>query len=68
MGENLDEAKGRVKEAAGDLTNDADLKREGKLDRAGASVKEKVGDIADSIGDAVDSVKDKLSSKDSDKS
>jgi uncharacterized protein YjbJ (UPF0337 family) len=63
MGQNLDEAKGRVKEAAGDLTNDDDLKREGKLDRAGASVKDKVGDIADKIGDAVDSAKDKLTAK-----
>jgi uncharacterized protein YjbJ (UPF0337 family) len=63
MGEHLDEAKGRVKEAAGDLTNDEDLKREGKLDRAGASVKEKVGDAADKIGDVVDAAKDKLRSK-----
>ena len=30
----LDEAKGRVKEAAGDLTDDDKLKQEGKLDRA----------------------------------
>jgi uncharacterized protein YjbJ (UPF0337 family) len=68
MGENLDDAKGRVKEAAGDLTDNDDLKREGKLDRAGASVKEKVGDGADKIGDAVDAAKDKLSSKSDDKS
>ncbi len=63
MGEQLDEAKGRVKEAAGDLTDDEDLKREGKLDRAGASVKEKVGDVADKIGNVVDDAKDKLRSK-----
>ena len=29
-----DEAKGRIKEAVGDLTDDDDLKREGKLDKA----------------------------------
>ena len=37
---NMDEAKGRIKEAAGDLTDDDDLKREGKLDQAGANVKQ----------------------------
>jgi uncharacterized damage-inducible protein DinB len=30
MGDRTDEAKGRLKEAAGDLTDDDDLKREGK--------------------------------------
>jgi uncharacterized protein YjbJ (UPF0337 family) len=64
MGDNLDDAKGRVKEAAGDLTDDKDLQREGKLDRAGAAVKDKADDAADKIGDVVDSLKDKASSKD----
>ena len=49
MGEHLDDAKGRVKEAAGDLTNDDELKREGKVDQATAAVKEKVGEAADKI-------------------
>jgi len=62
MGKNLDEAKGRVKEAAGDVTNDDDLKREGKLDRAGATVKGNAGSAADKVSDAVDTAKDKLSS------
>ena len=44
---NLDEAKGRVKEAGGDLTGDKDLKNEGKVDRATGSVKDKVDDVAD---------------------
>ena len=30
----LDEAKGRLKEAGGDLTDDKELKNEGKVDRA----------------------------------
>lgn len=64
MGKNLDEAKGRIKEAAGDLSGDDDLKREGKLDRAGATVKDKADDAAERVGEAVDSVKDKLNSKD----
>lgn len=42
-----DEAKGRVKEAAGDLTGDVDLKDEGKVDRASGKVKDAVGGIAD---------------------
>jgi uncharacterized protein YjbJ (UPF0337 family) len=48
-----DEAKGRIKEAAGDLTGDDDLKNEGKADKVGGKVK-----------DAVDSVKDKLTGND----
>jgi uncharacterized protein YjbJ (UPF0337 family) len=59
VGENLDEAKGRVKEAAGDLTDDRDLKREGRIDRATSDVKEKVGDAADKAKDAVTSDDDK---------
>ena len=55
MGDNIDEAKGRVKEAAGDLTDDKDLKREGKIDRATSDVKEKVGDTADKVKDSVTS-------------
>jgi uncharacterized protein YjbJ (UPF0337 family) len=55
MGDNLDEAKGRVKEAAGDITDDKDLKREGKIDQATSDVKEKVGDAADKVKDTVTS-------------
>ncbi|MEY2515268.1 MAG: hypothetical protein QOJ89_2626 [bacterium] len=46
-----DEAKGRVKEAAGDLTGDQDLKDEGKVDRASGKVKDAVGGIADKAKD-----------------
>jgi uncharacterized protein YjbJ (UPF0337 family) len=53
MGENVDKGKGRVKEAAGDLTGDKDLKREGKVDRAAGGVKDKVGDAADKVKDTV---------------
>jgi uncharacterized protein YjbJ (UPF0337 family) len=49
----LDSAKGRVKQAAGDLTGDDDLKREGKVDEATGSIKEKVGDAADKVKDAL---------------
>jgi len=53
MGDKMDEAKGRTKEAVGDLTDDEKLKREGKLDRAGAKVKE-------TAEKTVDSAKDKM--------
>ena len=46
-----DEAKGRIKEAAGDLMDDDDLKREGKTDRMGATVKEKAGEVVDKAKD-----------------
>ena len=55
MGENIDEAKGRIKEAAGDLSDNDDLQREGKVDQAASDVKEKVGDVADKAKDVVTS-------------
>lgn len=50
-----DEVKGRLKEAAGDLTDDEGLKREGKVDRAEGSVK----DAADKVSDKVKNVVNK---------
>lgn len=37
-----DEAEGRLKEAAGDLTGDKDLQREGKTDQAAGKAKDAV--------------------------
>jgi uncharacterized protein YjbJ (UPF0337 family) len=51
MSANTDGAKGRVKEAAGALTGDDDLKREGKTDQAAGKVKEKVEGVVDAIKD-----------------
>ena len=53
MPENVDDAKGRVKEATGDLTGDDSLKNEGKVDQATGKVKDKVGDAADKVKDAI---------------
>lgn len=47
-----DKTKGRIKEAAGDLTGDKDLQREGKADQATGKIK-----------GAIDGVKDKLFGK-----
>jgi uncharacterized protein YjbJ (UPF0337 family) len=43
----MDDAKGRAKEAVGDLTGDQELKDEGKVDRASGKVKDTVGGVAD---------------------
>jgi uncharacterized protein YjbJ (UPF0337 family) len=48
---NIDDAKGRIKEAAGDLTDDDDLKREGKADQVAGKVKVKVDDALDAVTD-----------------
>ena len=53
MGENIDEVKGRTKEAAGDLTDDQELKNEGKVDKAVSDVKDKIDDVADKIKERV---------------
>ncbi len=48
-----DDAKGRLKEAAGKLTDDHSLQREGKVDRPEGAVKDKLDDVADKAKDAV---------------
>ncbi len=49
----IDDAKGRAKEAAGDLTGDDSMKNEGKVDRASGAIKDKVGDAADKAKEAL---------------
>ena len=44
-----DKLKGRLKEAAGALTGDEDLKKEGQLDQATAKVKETVEKVIDKV-------------------
>lgn len=56
MSAKSDDAKGRVKEAAGSLTDDKDLKNEGKVDQAS-------GDVKNKVTGAVDSIKKKLTGK-----
>jgi uncharacterized protein YjbJ (UPF0337 family) len=50
---NKDDAKGRVKEAAGSLTGDDDLKREGKIDQGAGKVKEGVEKVSGKVKDAL---------------
>jgi uncharacterized protein YjbJ (UPF0337 family) len=51
---NADEAKGRVKRAAGDLTDDETLKREGSVDKAAGAAKRTVDKAADKAKKALD--------------
>jgi uncharacterized protein YjbJ (UPF0337 family) len=55
-----DDIKGRAKEAAGDLTDNSDLKNEGKADRASGKVKDALDDVKDKAEGAVDSIRDKM--------
>ena len=50
---NMDEAKGRIKEAAGDLTDDDEMKREGKTDRVGADIKDKADKVVEKGKDII---------------
>jgi uncharacterized protein YjbJ (UPF0337 family) len=59
MGENLDKAKGTIKENVGDATDNERLEREGKMDRAGADVKEKANDAVDTVKDKVNDLTDR---------
>ena len=58
-----DDIKGRAKEAVGDLTDDDDLKREGKTDRAAGSVKDKLERAKEKGEELVDKAKDRFQRK-----
>jgi uncharacterized protein YjbJ (UPF0337 family) len=49
----FDQMKGRAKEAAGDLTDDDELKDEGKVDKASGAIKDKIDKATDKVKDAV---------------
>lgn len=60
--DNKEEAKGRVKEAAGSVTGDDELKQEGKEDQTEGNIKSAVDDAADKVKGAADSAADKAKS------
>lgn len=64
LGNKAEQAKGKMKEAVGDLTDDDELRREGKVDHASGSAKEKVGDLKGKAEGAIDAVKDKVTGRD----
>ena len=59
MGGTTDDMKGRAKEAIGDLTDDDEMRREGKTDRVVGAVKDKVEDDKDWAEDKIDDLRDR---------
>jgi uncharacterized protein YjbJ (UPF0337 family) len=53
MSGKVDELKGRAKEAAGALTDDDKMKREGKIDQAAGKTKQAAEKAVDKVKDAV---------------
>jgi len=60
MGSTFDKAKGHVKEAAGEVTDDDKLRTEGKIDRASGAVKEKAEHAKEKVEGFAESAKDKV--------
>jgi uncharacterized protein YjbJ (UPF0337 family) len=50
---NKDDAKGRVKEAAGSITGDDELKREGKVDKSAGKAKHGIERLTDKVKHAM---------------
>lgn len=58
MSENkFEQAKGGIKETVGDVTDNKDLKTEGKGDKASGKAKEFVDDVKDKASEVVDKFK-----------
>ena len=55
-----EEIKGRVKEAAGTLTDNERLEREGKVDQAAAKVKRAAEKAKNAVEDLVEDAKDRI--------
>lgn len=54
-----DDIKGRAKEALGAVTDDDDMKREGRSDQRSADVKEGIDKVGERAKDAIDKVRGK---------
>lgn len=59
MSGEFDQAKGRAKQAAGDLTDDDEMKREGKADETAGKLKDALDDAKHRVEDAIDDVRDR---------
>jgi uncharacterized protein YjbJ (UPF0337 family) len=60
MGGKMDQVKGRIKEAAGVITDNDRLKREGKLDQVVGRMKETAAGVAKKVKDKVEKAADTL--------
>jgi uncharacterized protein YjbJ (UPF0337 family) len=56
MNGKIDELKGRVKEAAGAMTDDDKLRNEGQVDQAKGKVKQSIDKAAEKVKGAIDQV------------
>ena len=56
----IDQAKGRVKQAVGDLTANEDLKAEGQVDEAGGKLEEAVGQLQHEAAEAIEKIGEAL--------
>ena len=61
--DNKDQLKGKVKQAVGDLTDNKDLKREGKADEKAGRAKEILQTAKDKADHMVDTVRDKTTNR-----
>lgn len=59
MSGKIDELKGRAKEAAGAITDDNKLRREGKTDQAVGKVKQKVEHVIDQAKEGVEALNER---------
>ena len=57
MSGTADKASGRIKQAVGDLTDNDDLRNEGKKDEAAGKMKGAVDDVKDKVNDVIDKIK-----------
>ena len=53
MGGKADEIEGRIKEAAGDLTDNQDLKDSGKADKAAGNAEQAIERFIDKVRDSI---------------
>lgn len=58
MAGEMDKAKGKLKDAVGGVTGDADMQREGKVDKAAGKVKDKTERAADWAKDKIHKTND----------
>lgn len=53
----FEQAKGNIKETVGNATNNEDLKKEGKKDKASGKAKEVVDDVKNKASEVIDKFK-----------
>ena len=58
MGEFIDKTKGRIKQAAGDLTGNKSLKRQGQRDESAGKVKGAIADVKGAVKNVGHAIKD----------